>query len=126
MGVDKVQSRCGPPVPEQPRLDVVLGQRLLEQRIVVEIDLADRKVVGGPPVRVYQCPFVARQHVCHHCLRDLLSLSRASGVGVGWSIVNRRTVLRNAREYAAVRYQAVLLSSAYFGERIVALRGLLQ
>ena len=72
VGVDEVQARRGSPVPEQPRLYVLLGQRLLEQRIVVEIDLADRKVVCGPPVRVDQCPFVGRQHVCQDRLRALL------------------------------------------------------
>jgi hypothetical protein len=39
-------------VPEEPRLDVLGTQRLPEQRIVLEIDLADGQVVGRPPVRV--------------------------------------------------------------------------
>jgi hypothetical protein len=52
--VDEVQTRRGSPVAEEPRLDVLLGQRLLEQRVVVKIDLADRQVVGGAPVRVHQ------------------------------------------------------------------------
>jgi len=33
-------------VAEQPRLDVLLCQGLFEQRVVVEIDLADRQVIG--------------------------------------------------------------------------------
>ena len=59
MRVDEVQSWCRAPVPEQPWLDMVLCQRLLEQRIVIEIDLADRQVIGGAPVRVDQCPFTS-------------------------------------------------------------------
>src|SRR6185437_10416094 len=40
VSVDEVQSgRCSP-VPEEPGLDVLLGERLLEQRVVVEIDLS--------------------------------------------------------------------------------------
>src|SRR5689334_4620950 len=39
-------------MPEQARLDVILGERLLQQRIVVEIDLPDRQIVGGGPVGV--------------------------------------------------------------------------
>jgi hypothetical protein len=63
--VDKVQTWGGSPVAEEPRLEVFLGQWLLEQRIVVEIDLADRQVVGGAPVRVHQRPFLVRQRVRH-------------------------------------------------------------
>ena len=42
------------PVAEQPRLDVLGAQRLAEQRVVEQVDLADRQVVGGPPVGVDQ------------------------------------------------------------------------
>ena len=66
--VDEIQTWRRSPMAEQPRLDVFLCQGLLEQRVVVEIDLADRQVVGGPPIRIHQCPFFVRQRVCHHCL----------------------------------------------------------
>ena len=36
-------------MPEQPRLDVFARQRLAQQRIVEQVDLADRQVVGRPP-----------------------------------------------------------------------------
>ena len=52
MRVDETQARRRPPVPEEPRLDVLGTQRLPQQRIVLKIDLADRQVVGRPPVRV--------------------------------------------------------------------------
>ena len=58
VNVDEIQAWRRSPVAEKPRLDVILCERLLEQRVVVEIDLADRQVVGRPPVRIYQCPLL--------------------------------------------------------------------
>src|SRR6266478_8805227 len=45
VNIDEVQTRRCSPVAEEPRLDVFLRQGLLEQRVVVKIDLADRQVV---------------------------------------------------------------------------------
>src|ERR1043165_3227577 len=42
----------GAPVAEKARLDVLGGERLGEQRVVEEVDLARREIVGGTPVRV--------------------------------------------------------------------------
>ena len=39
-------------MPYHQRFDVGQFQRLLQQRIVVEIDLADRQIVGGAPVGI--------------------------------------------------------------------------
>ena len=50
--VDEIEPGRGAPVSQQPRLDVLQAQRLGQQRIVVEINLADRQVVGGAPVRI--------------------------------------------------------------------------
>ena len=50
--VDEVQPGRRAPVPEQPRLDVLDLQRLAQQRIVEQVDLSDRQVVGGAPVGV--------------------------------------------------------------------------
>lgn len=52
VGVDEVEAGRGAPVAEQPRFDVLGDERFAEQRIVLEIDLADRQIVGGPPVAV--------------------------------------------------------------------------
>jgi hypothetical protein len=52
--VDEVQPGRRPPVPEQPRLDVLDAQRLAQQRVRKQIDLADREIVGGAPVGVDQ------------------------------------------------------------------------
>jgi hypothetical protein len=40
-------------MPEQPRLDVLELQRTPEQRIVVEVDLPDRQIIDGAPIRVH-------------------------------------------------------------------------
>ena len=50
--IDEVESRRRAPVPEQARLDVLLLQRLAQQRIVEQVDLADGQIVRGAPVGV--------------------------------------------------------------------------
>jgi hypothetical protein len=51
--VDEIQPRRRAPVPEQPRLDVLQRERLLQEGIVVEIDLPDRQIVRGPSIGVH-------------------------------------------------------------------------
>ena len=99
VGVDEVQSGRGPPVAEEPRLDVLLGQRLLEQRVVVEVDLADRQVVGGPPVRVHECLFLGRQRIRH----DLLLWSRIALCAGGRPCVSVVVPLAAMRRTAGTR-----------------------
>ena len=70
VNVNEIQTGRRPPVTEKTRFDVILCERLLEQRIVVEINLTDRQVVGRPPVRVDQCPFLIGQRARHDCLPD--------------------------------------------------------
>ena len=50
--IDEVQPGRRAPVAQQSRLDVLELERLAQQRILVEIDLADRKVIGGAPVGI--------------------------------------------------------------------------
>ncbi len=52
VGVHEVQARRGPPVAQQPGLDVLRAQRLVQQRVGHQVDLTGREVVGGPPVGV--------------------------------------------------------------------------
>ncbi len=52
--VEQIQAGRRPPVAEEPRLDVLGRERLGEQRIVLEVDLADRQVVRGAPGDVHQ------------------------------------------------------------------------
>ena len=49
VGIDEIQPRRRAPVAEQARFDVGQLERLLQQRIVVEINLADREVVRRAP-----------------------------------------------------------------------------
>src|ERR1700730_698019 len=51
--VDEVQARSGAPVPEKTRLYVVEGERAVEERIVLEIDLTYGEIVCGAPVGVH-------------------------------------------------------------------------
>ena len=52
MHIDEVQAWRRAPVPQKTRLDVLLLERLTQQRIVEQVDLADGKIVGGAPVGV--------------------------------------------------------------------------
>ena len=59
--VDHVQAGGRAPVPEEARLDVVRLQGAAQHRVVEQVDLADRQVVGGTPVRVEQVELVRGQ-----------------------------------------------------------------
>src|SRR5438105_1390374 len=53
VGIDKVQSRRGAPMAQQARFDMREFERLPQERIIVEINLAHREIVGRPPPGVY-------------------------------------------------------------------------
>ena len=59
--IDKVQTRRGTPVPEQARLYMLQLQRFFEQGVVVQINLADRQVVGGAPIGIHLAQQIRRQ-----------------------------------------------------------------
>src|SRR4029079_17121718 len=50
--VEQVHAGRGAPAPEQPRLDVLEGQGLAQERIVEQVDLPDGEVVRRPPPAV--------------------------------------------------------------------------
>ena len=52
VGVHEVEPGRRAEVTEKTRLHVLAQQRLAQKRIVEQVDLADREVVRGPPVRV--------------------------------------------------------------------------
>ena len=52
VGVDEAEPGRRPPVPEEARLDVLGSERLAQEGIVLQIDLADGQVIGRTPVRV--------------------------------------------------------------------------
>ena len=53
MNEDKVLSRDGAPVSDNLVLDHVTGQRLFQQRIVEEVELSSREIVGRHPVFIH-------------------------------------------------------------------------
>ena len=48
------QRRARAPVAEQPVFHIFSLQGLLEQRVILEIDHAYRKVIARPPIRIHQ------------------------------------------------------------------------
>ena len=50
MGIDAVDAWGGPPVAQQAVLDVFRTERLIEKRIVDEIDLRGRQIIGGSEI----------------------------------------------------------------------------
>ena len=63
--IEEVQSRRRPPVAKQPRFDMLELERRVEQRIVLQVDLSDRKVVGRAPVGVHLAEEIGRQGIGH-------------------------------------------------------------
>ena len=61
MGIDEVQTGRGAKVTEQPRLDMLDLERFAEQRIGVEINLSDGKIVGRAPVGIDLAQFFGSQ-----------------------------------------------------------------
>jgi len=63
MHVKQVEAGRGAPVTEQARLDVLALQRLFQQRVVAQVDLADGKIIGGAPVGVQSLQLLLRECV---------------------------------------------------------------
>src|SRR6185369_1282039 len=59
--VDEVQSGRRAPVSEEPWLHMLRAQRLAQKRVVEKVDLTDREVIRGSPVRVDATQLLARQ-----------------------------------------------------------------
>src|SRR6185437_9354374 len=68
MNVDKIQSRRCAPVPEQARLDLIEAQRLAQQGVVLQINLADGKIVRGAPPGVHSVKQFGRERLVHNIL----------------------------------------------------------
>jgi hypothetical protein len=52
MRIDEVQAGSGPKMSQEAWLDMLDFERLAQQRIGIEINLADGKIVGGAPVSI--------------------------------------------------------------------------
>ena len=64
VGVDEVEARRGAPMAEQARLDVLFLERLAQQGIVEQVDLADGQIIGRAPVGVDERALGLRQRAC--------------------------------------------------------------
>ena len=65
--VHEVEPGRRAPVAQQPRLDVLDAQRLAQQWIVEQVDLADGKVVGRTPVGVDACELLRGKRSARRC-----------------------------------------------------------
>src|ERR1035437_3422519 len=72
--VDEVLPRRRAPMSQQHALHIGERQRPLQQRIVVQINLADRQIVGGAPIRVHLAQQFRRECAGCHGLRLPLEL----------------------------------------------------
>ena len=68
MHIDEVLAGGGTPVSQQHAFHIRQRQRSLQQRVVVEIDLADRQIVGGAPVAIHPVQQFRREVVGGHGL----------------------------------------------------------
>ncbi len=59
--VKHIEPRRRSPMPEQPRLDVIDRQRLFEQRVLAQIDLADRQIIRRTPVGMHAAKHIWRE-----------------------------------------------------------------
>ncbi len=78
MRIDEIQSRRRAPMTQQPRLDVLERQRLLEQRIVQQIDLPHRQIIRSAPPGMERALLLRRQRfggLCGH--ESLASLANS-------------------------------------------------
>ena len=66
MRIDEILSGSRPPVSEQHVLDICESQRPFQQRIVVQINLTDREVICGAPVRINLVEEVRSESVGFH------------------------------------------------------------
>jgi hypothetical protein len=78
--VEQVQARRRTPVPQQPWLDVLVPEGLVQQRVAEQVDLTDRQVVRRPPVAIDAVQLVGCEH------RTLDDLHGARGA-LGMSLV---------------------------------------
>ena len=82
--VEEVQARSRAEVAEQARLDVLRRERLAQQRVVEQVDLADGEVVRGAPVRVEAAQLLGRERLgqlarqCHARRSKITSTLRCS------------------------------------------------
>jgi len=84
VGIDEIDAGRRSPVPEQPLLDVLRRERLLEQRVGFQVDLGHRQVIHRPavPSNRFEVGRGPSRDVLHlrNAIRPGRVESRASGV----------------------------------------------
>ncbi len=80
--------RCAP-VAKQPGLDMFRLKGLPEQRVVEQINLADRQIIRGPPIRVHS----DKQFLCERLFFGIHQISSYSGllVAITWETISAIT-----------------------------------
>src|SRR3984885_9221365 len=69
MDIEEIESRRRSPMAEQTWLDMFELERNFQQRIVLQIDLPDRKVIRRTPIGVHFPQQIWRQGIKHHGLQ---------------------------------------------------------
>jgi len=80
--IQEVQPGRGAPVPKQPGFHVIQRQWHFEQRIVPQIDLADREIIGGAPVGIHFLQKIGGEGTGHSKLQTNW-LNRRQGLRIG-------------------------------------------
>jgi hypothetical protein len=70
VGIDEAEAGGGTPVPEEARLYVRRIQRLMQERVVLQVDLAHSEVVCGLPVAVHLIQQIVGERSFHRPFRD--------------------------------------------------------
>jgi len=82
LDVDHVQTRRSPPVPEQARFDMLWLQGLPQQRILLQVDLANGEVIGRIPVAQHPVELVrSERSLCMRWWVDLPARGHRAGEG---------------------------------------------
>src|SRR5262249_40667158 len=117
---EDVQTRRGAPGTEQPRLDVLALERLLQEGVVEQVDLADGQVVQGPKVSVHLAQFFRGERAWHRLTAVRGFPFRLGGYGCHRSfpwVLGSSSVAYPLECPAAIRRAALLRPAAGLGRR---------
>src|SRR5882757_2207026 len=76
--VNQIQTGSGAPMSEQSRFHMFKFKRLFEQRIVHQINLTDRQIIGGAPVSIHLVEFDGGQRLFRTSLGGITSSGHKS------------------------------------------------
>jgi hypothetical protein len=61
MDTEHVEPRRGAPMPEQAWFDMLAAKRFFEERIVHQVNLADRQIIECSPISIHSLKLVSGQ-----------------------------------------------------------------